>query len=367
MDKKIGVGIIGFEPNRSFSAIAHVPALRSLPDYEIRAVSTTRMQSAKAASAAINVPLAFDNHRDLISAPGVDLVAVTVKVPYHRELVLAAIEAGKSVYCEWPLGNGLAEAVEMAARAKSKGVKAFVGLQARAAPAINYLRDLIAQGYIGRVLSTTLVGSGMNWGEFIDQPNAYTADKKNGATMLTIPFGHTIDALCYCLGEFTQVAATMACRRETFTLVPDRKKLPMTAEDQVAVSGLLADGTVASIHYRGGVSRGTNLLWEINGTEGDVQITSYGGHAQLFDLALAAGRGEEKTLQPLTIPAKYIGNPELPPFARSVGQAYSRALSDLREGTNLCPTFDDAVVRHRLLDAVERAAQTGNTVRLDGR
>jgi len=198
--------VIGVAPGRSWAAVAHIPALKALPGFEVRALSTTRMESARAAAEEFGVALAFDNHIDLVNAPGVDLVAVTVKVPHHRELVLAAIAAGKHVYCEWPLGNGLAEAQEMVALAGAKGVHAVVGLQARAAPVMGYVRDLVAEGFVGEVLSTTLVGSGMNWGAMIDPPNAYTADRKNGATLLTIPFGHTIDAVCQALGQSGVVA-----------------------------------------------------------------------------------------------------------------------------------------------------------------
>jgi predicted dehydrogenase len=108
-----------------------------------------------------DVPLAFDNQHDLVNSDAVDVVAVTVKVPHHLELATAALEAGEAVYCEWPLGNGLAEAETLAALARKPGVLAVAGLQARAAPAVAYIRDLVSQGFVGEVLSTTLVGSGM--------------------------------------------------------------------------------------------------------------------------------------------------------------------------------------------------------------
>lgn len=359
MPATIGVGVIGVAPGRSWAALAHIPALKALPAFEIRALSTTRMESARAAADEFGVPQAFDNAEALIHAPGVDLVAVTVKVPHHRELVLAALNAGKHVYCEWPLGNGLAEAEEMAALAKAKGVHAVVGLQARAAPAMGYVRDLVAEGFVGELLSTTLIGSGMNWGAMIDPPNAYTADKKNGATLLTIPFGHTIDAVCQALGEFTAVDAVLANRRTSFTLVPDNVEKPMTAEDQVLVQGLLGRGATASIHYRGGVSRGTNMLWEINGTKGDLQISSMAGHAQMFPLSLAGGRGDAQVLEPMEVPAKYLWTPQMPLFAQNVGQIYALMAADIANGTQSAPSFDDAVRRHRLLDAIERASATG--------
>src|SRR3954468_18003111 len=281
--KRIRVGIIGANPHRGWAAQAHIPALTSLSDdFEITALSTTRRESADAASKLFGVPDAFDNHQELVTSPAVDVVAVTVKVPYHLELATAALEAGKAVYCEWPLGNGLYEAETLAALAKNQGVLAVAGLQARSAPAVAYVRDLVEQGYVGEVLSTTLLGSGMGWGPTAEPYNAYLNDRKNGATMLSIAVGHTADALCYCLGEVRELSATMAMRRTAFTIAATRESKPMNADDQVAVSGLLEGGAAFSIHYRGGVSRGTNLLWEINGADGDLQLTSAGGNAPNF-------------------------------------------------------------------------------------
>src|SRR5947207_1029977 len=239
-DKRIRVGIIGANPDRGWAAQAHIPALKSLSDdFEITALSTSRRESADAAGKLFGVPLTFDRHQDLVNCDAVDVVAVTVKVPYHLELATAALDAGKAVYCEWPLGNGLHEAETLAALAKKKGVLAVAGLQARSAPSVAYVRDLIAQGYVGEVLSTTLIGSGMGWGPTAEPFNAYLNDKKNGATMLSIALGHAADALCHCLGEIRELSATMTVRRKSFTIAKTSESKPMNADDQVCVSGLL--------------------------------------------------------------------------------------------------------------------------------
>jgi predicted dehydrogenase len=359
--KRIRVGIIGANPERGWAAQAHIPALRSLPDdFELTALSTTRRESADAASKLFDVPAAFDNHQDLVNSPVVDVVAVTVKVPYHLELASAALEAGKAVYCEWPLGNGLKEAETLAALAKKQGLLAVAGLQARSAPSVAYVRDLVEQGYVGEVLSTTLVGSGMGWGSTVEPFNAYLNDRENGATMLSIALGHAADALCHCLGEVRELSATTEMRRKTFTLAGTDKTQPMNADDQVAVTGLLAGGAAFSIHYRGGVSRGTNLLWEINGSDGDLQLTAAGGQLQIFEIDLRGGKGAQSSLEPLPVPEQYRwAPPQGPGPSANVAQAYARFARDYREGTQLCPTFEDAVTRHRMLDAIETAAATG--------
>jgi predicted dehydrogenase len=246
----------------------------------------------------------------------------------------------------------------LAALARKQGVLAVAGLQARAAPSMVYVRDLIKQGYVGEVLSTTLIGSGMGWGPTVEPFNAYLNDKKNGATMLSIPLGHSVDALCHCLGEVRELSATMTVRRKSYTIAGTGECKPMTADDQVCVSGLLEGGAALSIHYRGGVSRGTNLLWEINGTEGDLQLTADGGHAQIFELTVRGGKGAQSSLEVLPVPEQYRWSPPQGP-STNVAQAYARFARDYREGTQFCPTFDDAVMRHRMLNAIETAAATG--------
>src|SRR5580692_13210989 len=142
-EQRFRVGIVGLEPGRGWAARAHVPALRALSDsYEIVGVANTSLASAQRAAAALGLPRAFTDVAELVSAPDVDIVTVTVKVPHHLEVVKAAIEAGKHVYCEWPLGNGLAEAEELADLAKAKSILGVVGTQARVSPEIRRERSI---------------------------------------------------------------------------------------------------------------------------------------------------------------------------------------------------------------------------------
>src|SRR5438067_28797 len=168
----LGVGIIGVSPVRGWAATAHIPALRALPNYEIRALSAHSAESAHAAGEMFGVSAVFSDHEQLVSQPDIDMVAVTVKVPHHRELVSAALAAGKAVYCEWPLGRDLDDAKAMAALATKQGVHTVVGLQGRQAPAIEFISDLLRDGYVGEVLSTTVVGVSIP-GDTVVKANAY--------------------------------------------------------------------------------------------------------------------------------------------------------------------------------------------------
>src|SRR3989454_9400696 len=169
-ESTLGVGIIGVNPVRGWAATAHIPALRALPNYEIRALSGHSAKAAREAGEVFGVSAVFSDHQQLVAHPDIDVVAVTVKVPRHRELVSAALAAGKAVYCEWPLGRDLDDARAMAGLASEQGVRTVVGLQARQAPAIQFVRELLSDGYVGEILSTTMVGVSVA-GDALVQPN----------------------------------------------------------------------------------------------------------------------------------------------------------------------------------------------------
>src|SRR5881409_3544395 len=125
-ESTLGVGIIGVSPVRGWAATAHIPALRALPNYEVRALSAHSAESARAAGEVFGVDTVFSDHEQLVTQPDIDVVAVTVKVPRHRELVSAALSAGKAVYCEWPLGRDPDDAGAMATLAAAHRVRTVV-------------------------------------------------------------------------------------------------------------------------------------------------------------------------------------------------------------------------------------------------
>lgn len=104
------------------------------------------------------------------------------------------------------------------------------------------------------------------------------------------------------------------------------------------------------------------LLWEINGTDGDVQVSAPSGHTQMVHLSLKGARGEEKAFRPQEVPASYrCGWPE-DVVPGNVARLYARMAEDLRESTRSAPSFDDAVAVHRVIAAIERAAESGSRI-----
>jgi predicted dehydrogenase len=365
--RPLGVGIIGVSPDRGWAATAHIPALRALPNYEIRALSAHSAESARAAGQRFGVSAVFSDHEQLVTQTDIDLVAVTVKVPHHRELVSAALAAGKAVYCEWPLGRDLDDARAMAALAADKRMRTVVGLQARQAPAIEHVQQLLSDGYVGEVLSTTMFGLSV-LGDVLGQPNAYMLDKKSGANVLTIAAGHSIDILNYVLGEFAELSALSSLRRPLITIEETGEQIVKTAADQIAVIGTLTTGATASIHVREAVAGGTGFLWEINGTDGTLRITADAALPEIYPLTVAGarGRGEPAKLAiPAAVTQKWpaLGGLEGAP-AFNVGRAYAAFAADIDNGTHTVPDFANAVRRHAVIAAIESSAASGQRVKV---
>jgi len=351
--RPIGVGVIGASPrNPGWAVAAHLPALRALREFELRAVSTSRADSAAEASRAFGVP-GYDNADALVRDPAVDLIVVAVKVPHHRELILRALRSGKMVFSEWPLGVSLAEAEELAAAAREAHVRTAIGLQARYAPAISTAAALVAGRALGDVLGSTLVGSGMAWGAETDRAHAYLFDAESGATLTSVAMMHALDAAAVVLGELASVTATSSIGRRAIRLTDADGSIANTAPDHVAVTGTLRDGGVLSVFYRGGTSRAGNLRWEIHGTEGELLITADNGNLQVADLVLSGAFGSARELVRSDARSTPLD------VAANVKRIYAALARDVFEGTSLVPSFEHAVRRHRLLAAIDRARVTG--------
>jgi predicted dehydrogenase len=364
-ESTLSVGIVGVSPVRGWAATAHIPALRALPNYQIRALSTHNTESARAAGELFKVRVVFSDHRQLVTQPDIDIVAITVKVPHHRELVSAALDAGKAVYCEWPLGRDLDDARAMATLAAAHGAPTVVGLQARQAPAIQFVVELLRNGYVGEVLSTTMVGLSVP-GDVVGQPNVYMLDKTNGANLLTIAIGHSLDTLNYVLGEFANLSAVADLRRPLITIKETGQQIVKTAADQIAMIGTLTSGATASIHIREAVAGGTGFLWEINGTDGTLRITAAAAQPQIYPLTVTGAHGRNEPAQ-LAVPAALTQKwPALSSLegtpAYNVGRAYAAFAADIDNRTHTVPDFTDAVRRHEVIAAIEQSAASGKRV-----
>ncbi|UJR32639.1 hypothetical protein I4U23_020099 [Adineta vaga] len=349
MASKINIGFIGLSKGR-WAENAHARYLQNSSIYSIKALANSTIESAKSAADAFGIEKYYGSPEELAQDSQVDTVVVSVKVPLHKPLIMPAVLQGKNAIVEWPLARNLQEAEELTQLAQSKGIKTMVILQARQSSVIRKIKEIIDSGKLGNILSTHLYASGAAWGASIDNTNAYLANIENGATMISIPGGHSLDAMCYVFGEFESVTATIHNARKMIEVRDDKgnkiRDEPLTSHDQMSVSGILTSGTYASVHLRGGSYKGTNLLWEVEGTQGELQIKGPTGHLQLSSPTLHASfNGEDMTEIKLD-------------EEQGTHINVSRAYDEFAKKDGIYPTWEDAVIRHRMIEAIYKSAQT---------
>jgi predicted dehydrogenase len=360
--KPIRVGIIGASPSRGWALAAHLPALAALPDFEVTAVSTTRLASANETAQRFGVPRAFDDAAALANSDDVDLVVVSVKVPHHFELTKTVIAAGKDVFTEWPLGANRAQAEQLQALATAAGVRHVIGLQGRKSPIANYLRHLVEEGYVGTVRSaTSWVSYGGFGGPIIAPDRAWVLDRANGATLLSIIAGHTLDTLRYTVGEFTELRGLVTTLVPQATVEGTDEVVAVTSPDQVLLHGRTETGAVIGAGFfsapRGEVSR-----WSILGDTGSLTVAGNGlVHFADHGLRVFGSRGGADP-EELEVPASFqLAPPEVAEGpARNVASLYRSIAGSLGGGRDAVPDFTTAVDLHGLLDGIELSSEHGD-------
>ncbi len=361
--EKIRLGIIGANVGYGWTPRAHMPAIANLPEVELAAVCTAHEETARESAAKFGAPLAFHDHREMLREAELDAVAVVVRVPLHHRLTMDALEAGKHVYTEWPLGANLAEAREMADLARGQGVQTMVGLQGRCSPEVLTLKELIDDGFVGEVLSCHLAqfSSGVLTRT---ADRTWQKDKTLGATTLTIPFGHSIDAMCMCLGEFEEVSAVVSTRVPQWHETDTDRMVDVSAPDNVLVSGTLRGGAVATAQVSSVPWHGSGYRLEVYGREGTLVLISDGAPST-SSVRLMGGKGDTAALEEITIPPHNTWVPDSvpqgPPF--NIAQLWGRFAGAITDGQRAEPDFDTAVTRHKLIDAIQRASDTGQRQR----
>ncbi|KAK5057891.1 hypothetical protein LTR84_011892 [Exophiala bonariae] len=363
----IKVGFIGASAGsglfvRSWAAKAHIPYLVQTPNYTITAMQNSSQASAERAIQDHKIPgeiATYGDPESLAADPNVDLVAVSVKVPLHSRLLRPALEAGKDVFVEWPLAANLKEAEELTALAKSKSVKTIVGLQARQDSSIRKAREMVQSGELGQIISTTMKGAGGIFNASLGTSYEYLLPIENGANMVTIPAGHAIDALCYVVGEFRDLQATLANNIPKIQIVDGEgnilRTVDKTSHDWMSVSGNLVNGGVANVVYEGGSSlTGKSFCWEIVGTKGALVLEGPHGHVQMFHPTLKIVRAGDKEAKLEEIKVEISSKPM--DFTFNTGKAWDAFVG---QGDGSWTTFEDAVVRHKMIDAIYRSNESG--------
>lgn len=313
--------------------------------------------------------------REVIARDDIDVVDIVTPGESHAEIAIAALDAGKHVLCEKPLANTVAEAEAMAAaaeRAAARGVKAMVGFTYRRVPAVTFLRQLIAEGVVGRIAHVR-ASYRQDWLVDPDMPLAWRLQKEHAGSGALGDIGaHAIDLVEFVTGmDVEKVSGVLD------TIVKQRPLLSagsglsgkaaagygqVTVDDIAIFTGRLASGALASFEAtRFATGRKNALAIEISGDKGALAFDLEDLNSiQFYDrTAPADQQGFRKIL--VTEPVHpYVA--AWWPAGHMLGyeHGFSHQVKDLVEGivrnTDPHPTFADGLRVQRVLDAVERSS-----------
>jgi len=223
------------------------------------------------------------------------------------------------------------------------------------------MREQVAAGSIGEIMAVhvSMIRDGV-----LTRPSHRTwqRDAALGANTLTIANGHTIDAMRFVAGDFTRLSAVVATQAKQWLDTGSNSWLDVTAPDNVLVSGWLKNGAVASSHVGAVPFAGSGYRMEIYGREGTL-VASGADSPQLSEVVLH-GAKRDGALVPMALPERFTvasaGTPSGEAF--NVGQMYARFAGAIRAGDSGLPDFATAVELHHLVDAIQRASDTGQEV-----
>jgi predicted dehydrogenase len=355
--REIRVGIVGANAKSSWAKVSHVAAINGLHGLKLSAVATRNEQSAREAAKAFGADRWFSDPFEMIRDERIDVITIAVKVPAHREFVLAALEAGKAVYCEAPLGRTVAEAEQMASAVGS--LHTAIGLQGRLNPAVRRAAQLVSSGKIGPPLSARIVSSTSGFGPEMPSAYDYFNKESSGANLLTISAGHTLDVMEAILGPILEVDALTEIRWPRVKLTDTGGESVRQTADQIGVLGKTGSGAVFTADIHGGVAHeDARFSFEIRGADGWLNLS--GGHPYGFqcgDLKLTSNvafvRPEEAAVS-----GGFMG------AAINVGEVYAYLLRDLHAGAYNAPDFEHALHNARLIEAVKCADKLGERQKL---
>lgn len=363
---KFRVGIIGADTAASWAGASHVPALQAQPNLILAAVATRREDSARAAAQAFGAERWYADPYALIHDDTIDVVTIAVKVPAHRELVLAALAAKKAVYCESPLGATVAEAEEMAAA--SRTLHTAIGLQGRHNPSVRRAAEIVASGRLGRLMSAQVKATTFGFGP--QSPAAYDYFNKaaSGASFLTITTAHVLDIVEAVAGKVTEVDARTQTLWPTIDIVDTGATSTREIADHVDLIAMTELGASVSVQVLAGVApQDAAFVFELRGSAGTLRLT--GQHmagVQVGELSLTASVDFDAPDAPVSTGTGPTAADFWAGASINVGEAYASLARDLANGTFDTPGFEHAARNSRLVAAVERAARLGMRQRVAG-
>ena len=295
---KNSIGIIGV----GFGAQVHVPAFRS-EGWDVAAIcSRTREKAQKAADEA-GIPSVYTDPMELIRRDDLAAVAIITPPGAHHPLSIAALNAGKHVLCEKPFALDAKQAEEMRAAAEKSGKTAMIAHEFRHTPQRAYIRQLLAEDYIGKFQLCTMELFLDRYVSREPRPLTWHAYKSEGGGLLGALGSHYIDGLRFWFGEIASVTGWLAALRPDVVDAATGKIVKAETDDTFSFTVTFKNGGMATMTSSFAVTPARGAKIAVMGERGTL-IAEHPGPNPLENGVVVASR-DGAPLQELKTPAQY--------------------------------------------------------------
>ncbi len=362
----IGTGFMGKTHARAMASARAV--LGDVPPVRLALLCDTPETQAEARAEQFGFDRATGDWRALVTDPEVDIVSITTPNGLHREMALAALAAGKHVWCEKPMALTLAGAEEMAAAAEAAGTVTLVGYNYIHNPAVLHAQALIAAGRIGRPV---------HFRGWVDED--YQADpdlpwtwrarlSEAGLGALGDLGCHLVSLAVAMMGPIESLVADTQVIHATRPLPDGSGRAEVENEDVATALVRFASGAQGSISAsRSAWGRKNRLDFEVHGTQGMIAFAQ----ERMNELQLYLNEGPKSEQGFRTI----LTSPEHPPFGAFVpAPGHQLGFLDLKTieaghllraaggGSAPYPAFRDALIFERVIHGIAESARSGTRV-----
>jgi predicted dehydrogenase len=379
MGRQLGIGVIGVGWMGRVHTASYRRVLEHFPDLDVRprlVIASDLSAERRAHAERVGFERTTEDWRAVVEHPEVEAISVTTPNALHREMAIAAVEAGKHVWVEKPVGRGLEDTLAVADAARRAGVVSGVGFCYRFAPAVQHARRLIEAGDIGDVNHYR----GVFLADYANRPDAaaswrfFRADAGSGA--LGDLMAHIVDMTHYLVGPIERLSgrtATIFPRRPPlavgegthFSRVETDELVDVDNEDWAGALVELGGGTFGSLEAsRVIVGPHVKLRFEVHGTHGALAWElERMNELERFQLA---ENGRDEGYMRVVAGAQH---PDFAAFQPGAGvpMGYDdlrvlearNFLASVRDGEQRRPGLEEMVATARVLDAIERSAASG--------
>lgn len=358
MMQKVRVGLVS---TSWWAETMFLPSLQSHSQAEVAAICGRNQARAGTIASRYGIPAVFADYRRMIEQASLDALIVAAPDDLHYAITMQALDAGLHVLCEKPLASNVQQAREMADAARAAGVKHMVMYTFRWMPPLQYVRDLITQGYLGRLYHCEF----RYLLDYARKPEyAWRLDRKRANGLLGDIGSHLIDTARWLVGDFASVRAQLGyfsnrvgADGQSGTTANDAAFLLATFTN--GAQGILQASGVA--HLPGRAPQQQVRLYGADGSL-EIDLPPFGPGAEVM---IRAARAEETQFQSLETPPVYWekADPAHPSSVFTQNRAGARLFIDaILHDEPLAPNFDDGYKVQQVIDAAIESDQMGCAV-----